>query len=1067
MKSYNQFLGFINKEYKKFIFVAVFYSLWLVYKYALAFDPQLLSFPGRMIGEATLNAYDINKRINVFYYSGFLFFLSIAFFSFIAWRISLFRGSFLNVTEARIINYTSLAGITFYFFNLWTKSFDSSLELIYCIHKAALAGLAIKLLMLRNKPPQAKLIDTSFYAIAFVLGVSVFFVLNETAVLFKVFPTTDFIAVILICVIAALFAAAMYLQKREAAEGKNLLNTLAFLLIPVACIPVLSFLKDEIYLILNRHQVYYFSPRKLYLFFLLCLALIAFYRYRRFQKGKIRRVKRNDQLVALRYLPLLVVSLATYTFYSPFTDISNEMFEAGNRFLPVMEFSKFGVVPIFEKFNSHVLSELFFGSIYAFLNGLHSREMYIYEFVYQVFWAFIVYIFIYRLSRSAYIALFIILLFPLIDTVLFDYTIISIPVIFLLDKVIREPASFKNYLMLMSAFAFLVLWRIDIGYPTIISGCVILVVYKLNREQFIISWKQVFKALAVLLGVVLSGLLIIGWCREINVFEKLWSGLNYLASAQTYGLTSFGDATKSQYKIQYFVFPLIMILGAGGMLLFFKRFNISRGQRFIYTAFLFIIAYYFVNFQRGLVRHSFVEGHDNGVSSFAFFIFSGSVFLLCQKRSKVFKLIMFMVIAVVLMMNYKFPAITEFKNLYSKAMDKAETFPAIEPKPDIVRCIDNTNFEEAQYGNFKKFIAEKLTEDQTFIDFSNLPMLYYFTGKITPSYFYQNPLSIHNDYLQNSFVADMKEYDAPFLVFSNFPSNWWNGVDGVPNTLRHYRMAEYFYENYKPFAIIDNLCLWKRNDFEVKNEQQTVYNYSIADSSQKDLTVLKKTLGSQASKSYLFKAALADGIEAPEIKITDNKEETTLKAAFVNDMEHTASYIFKPAGTDFTFELSNAGRNIKTLSVTANDLIPDFYSEYPRTENILNLPYIWANYDRTVHQETNLATLLQAPQKLQKDNISYFNFSNAIDKSSGNMVLISLSADNNEPLTIDLMYGSSKHGYKGAYKFLIPPGSGMREFAVRLSSQYNWYFPEVDYLALSTNSDKEIMVNSMQLLKGD
>lgn len=1064
MKSYQQLLAFINKEYKKFIFVAVFYSLWLVYKYALTFDPQLASFPGRMIGEATLNAYDINKRINIFYYSGFLFFLSIALFSFIAWRISLLRENFLNTVEARIINYSSLAGITFYFFNLWTKSFDSSLELIYCIHIAALAGMTLKLLLLKNKP-QAKLIDTSFYAIIFVLSVSVFFVLNEIAVLFNVFSRLDFITTILISVIIALCAASMYLRTKEPAEARSALNRLAFLVIPIACIPVLSFFKDEIYLILNRHQVYYFSPRKLYLFFLLCIALITFYRYKRFQKGKTRDIKRNDQLVALRYLPLLVISLATYTFYSPYTDISNEMFEAGNRFLPVMEFSKFGVVPIFEKFNSHVLSELFFGSIYAFFNGLHSREMYIYEFVYQVFWAFMVYIFIYRLSRSAYIALFVILLFPLIDTVLFDYTIIAIPVIFILDKVIREPASFKNYLLLMGVFAFLVLWRIDIGYPTIISGSVILVVYKLNREQFKISWKLVFKALAVLIGIVLSGLLIIGWCREINVFEKLWSGLNYLASAQTYGLTSFGDAAKSQYKIQYFVFPLIMILIAGAMLVFYKRFNISRAQRFIYTAFLFIIAYYFVNFQRGLVRHSFVEGHDNGVSSFAFFIFSAGVFLFCQKRSKVFRLIAFMVVSVVLMMNYKFPSVTEFKSLYSKAADKANVFPVIEPKPDIVRCIDNSNFEEEQYGNFKKFIAERLSEDQTFIDFSNLPMLYYFTGKITPSYFYQNPLSIHNDYLQNSFVADMKEYDAPFLVFSNFTKNWWNAVDGVPNTLRHYRMAEYFYSNYKPFAIIDKLCLWKRNDFQIKNEQQPVYNYSIADSSQKDLAVLKKTLKAQTDKNYLLKAVIAK--DAPEIKVSEGKTETMLKAAFVNDMEHTAYYIFKPTGTEFTFELPNGTKNVSMLSITAYDFIPDFYSDYPQAENILNLPYIWANYDRTVHQEVNLVSLVQAPQKLQKDNISYFNFSSAVDKSSGNMLLISLSADNNEPIPIDLMYGSSKHGYKGAYKFLIPAGAGAREFAVRLSAQYNWYFPEVDYVALTSNSDKEIIVNSMQLLKGD
>jgi hypothetical protein len=1057
LESYKQLLGYINKNYKNFIFVALFYSLWLVYKYALSFDPALHAFPGRMIGEATLNGYDINKRIHVFYYSGLLFFFSMAAFSLICWRISRLSPRFLASAEMRMVNYTSLAGIIFYFFNLWTKSFDSSLELIYCIQKAAMAGFALKW-FLKNKP-QVKVLGVSFYAIAFVLGVSVFFVLNEASVLSGWFPAADLLVTLFSSVILLLLIVLFIIKDKTEAESSAWLNRLFFLLIPVALIPVLSFFKDEIYLILNRHEIYYFSPRKLYMLFLLCTAGVIFLRFKKLQKGKITLIKSNEQLVALRYLPLLVVSLATFTFYSPFVALTNEMFESGNRFLPLMEFSKFGVVPIVEKFNSHVLSELFFGGLYAFFNGMHSREMYIYEFFYQVFWAFMVYTFMYRLSRSAYAAFFVVLLFPLTDTLLSDYVIISLMVIFIADKLIREAASFKNYFLLLSCFAFLVLWRIDIGYPAAIAGCVVLFVYRISSGNFVISRKILLKALAALAGIVLATLLIIGWCRHIHVFEKLWSGLNYLASAQTYGLTSFGDASKMQYQVQYFVFPLVMLIGLGAMLVFFKRLNVSRSQRFIYASFLFMIVYYFVNFQRGLVRHSFIEGHDNGLSSFAFFIFSGSVFLFWQHRSRVSRFIAFVVLATFLMMNYKFPAPSEFRNVYSKTAEKAGSFSAIEPKPGIVRCIDSSGFEETHFGEFKKLIATALTEKQTFIDFSNLPMLYYFTGKISPSYFYQNPLTIHNEYLQKKFISDLDQYDAPLIVFSNFPENWWDNVDGVPNTMRHYRLAEYFYKNYRPFVIADNLCIWKRNDLAAENKERVIFSYDRSRDSLKRAAPISYQLKRSAGKKYLVRIYFTNN--TPEISVNNGM----LKPDYTGDIDHTAYYLLKTAGNDLSIALANSD-NIRSVLITEQDFIPDFYSSNPQTDDLKQLPYIWGSYDDSLPSEKMLADLSPAPVSLLENNVKYFNFSAAVDKSEGNTVLMSLDAENKEPLQVDLMYGSSKKGYKGAFRFQLPAGSGTRELAVRISSQYNWYDPSVDYIALvSRSGNAAITVRKLQVLK--
>ena len=161
MKRYHQLLNYIGKNYSDFLFISVFYSLWIVFKYASSFNPTLHSFPSRMIGEATLHAYDINKRVTAFYSAGALFLSGIILFSIIARRISVFSNGFFKTPEIKIINYTSLAGIILYFFSLYGSSVNTSIELIYCIQKAVIVVFILKGLLLKGNN-NAQLIDISF-----------------------------------------------------------------------------------------------------------------------------------------------------------------------------------------------------------------------------------------------------------------------------------------------------------------------------------------------------------------------------------------------------------------------------------------------------------------------------------------------------------------------------------------------------------------------------------------------------------------------------------------------------------------------------------------------------------------------------------------------------------------------------------------------------------------------------------------------------------------------------------------------------------------------------------------
>ncbi|MDQ3047837.1 MAG: hypothetical protein M3R27_09845 [Bacteroidota bacterium] len=1041
-----------------FICLVIFYTLWLISRYVSTFDPELTSFPGRMIGEATLDGYDIGKRLSLFYRSGFIFIASLSVFSFGIWRLSRLSIQILTSSEFKILNYSSLAGITFFFFELWTPGFSDSFELIYCLHKIVIVGFLLKFILLKNKK-EKDLLNISFYTISLVLGVGVFFLIKEFSMTANSSFVPELFSVVGITVLLLLIAFCLLMKQGK--EMKHRLNVWAYVLVPFSLIPLFSFLNIELYLILNRNQVYWLTPGIIYVIMLLAAFSFSAYRYRKYKKvGRQKELQRKD-LIGKYYLPLFIIGISAFTLYEPFIHVSSEMFEAGNRYLPIMEFQKFGVIPILEKFNSHVLSDIFFPAVYTFFNGLQGREIFLYDFIYHVIGALLVYHLMYRISGNAFIALFVVFLFPLTESLLSAYAIIAVIAIYSLHKVLQSPPDFKKYLGLATCLAFLLLWRIDIGVPALTASIVILLIYRFGSDDFRIDWKILLKTLLVLCIVILSAILLISLNRDMNIFEKLWSGFNYLTSAQTYGYTAYGNAADSVFKIQYFIFPLIALLLGLTLVVSFRNHTLTKSRSFLHVAFLFLIIYYLSNFQRGLVRHSFLEGHDNALSTFVFFVLSGSVFIFLRKRTMIVRFSAFLVLSVILVMNYKFPVVKEFNNLFSLTMVKARSQEPLILQPGIVRTIDSENFEESNYGSFKRLISSQLSEVQTFHDFSNMPMLYYFTGKVSPSYFYQNPLTIHNEYLQKSFISETEKYDAPFLIFSHFPENWSDNVDAVPNTMRHYRMAEFFYQTYSPFVISDSLCIWKRKDFNAANVERNIFTYSAKKDTNKASQQFIRNIHPVKEKHYVMEIVYQENV--PSVTLVDHKISNKLVPSNIDLNSRIAYYIISDKQEDFSICV-NADSDLISAKMTEHDYIPDFYSRLPQWDDLHKLPYIWAAYDDSVRTEQEIVSLVNSAVVLKKD-LQFFNFNESIDKRSGNTVMISMDVMNEKELQAELLYGSKSKGFQGGFKFLIPPGSGTRDFAVRVSSQYNWYDPTVNYLALMMKGEEAVTLSSLRILK--
>jgi hypothetical protein len=116
-----------------------------------------------------------------------------------------------------------------------------------------------------------------------------------------------------------------------------------------------------------------------------------------------------------------------------------------------------------------------------------------------------------------------------------------------------------------------------------------------------------------------------------------------------------------------------------------------------------------------------------------------------------------------------------------------------------------------------KFLSHNLKGKETFIDFTDHPMLHFYAQKITPSFFFQNPICSHTDYLQEAYVEDLKHYDIPYVVYSMYDPK--NQPELGPNSFMHYKITEYLNQHYRPYLTINNFNVWKRNGLDRKDTE--------------------------------------------------------------------------------------------------------------------------------------------------------------------------------------------------------------------------------------------------------
>lgn len=587
-------------------------------------------------------------------------------------------------------------------------------------------------------------------------------------------------------------------------------------LLPLGGIPFLAFFATE--LMLYARQAYGSHLNHKLLFVILCAGfyLIVYTWYFGFRKGKTYA---PGKIIRNWFGPAALVAFVLLAFYTPVLQKQTETFEVANPANAVMNLFRFGEWPILDFMSSHLLSEQWYGFLYGALFGFNGQlDFMVYGFLNLVLFYVVLYWFLNRLFSRPLLSVYFILLFPYVYEVFYFSVFLAILPLFFSCNLLERPSP-RSFLGLFLLLFAMLLWKMDTGVAGLMASLVYFpILWIAARKKF--PWAAFLKAVFYFAIIILAGVLIAVWLRSPElILNHFLTALHYFTANQAHGYRQILDGFVQQFYIYHVLFPLVAVFLAMYIVFTLRR-RAAAGlfpEGFILLASLFLFLLFLANLQRGIVRHGFAERGDIiPVSTF----FAALVLLIVywsRAGRAASRFAIFYGSAFFLFILLKFFPLSTDPTLQETALTHnffQGSNAALHLDGYTGRMEADTLFAHENYTELKSFLDQQLKPEQTFLDFSNTPMLYFYCGRQVPGYFNQNLQNTVDDYLQLELLKQVNPRKVPVVVFANYPRTWNDATDGIPNVMRYYLVAEYIFNNYRPFEVMGNKSIWVARSFQ-------------------------------------------------------------------------------------------------------------------------------------------------------------------------------------------------------------------------------------------------------------
>lgn len=782
--------------HKEIALIATYVTALILYWLFEGYDFTLSGLGRLYISQATLDGIDIGKRVNLFYLATFSGLVILPLLYYAGSRLS--NRFALNRKALQAPAVLATTGLVLLAADILGIASVQGIKLVQILFVLSLFLFWLG----RQKGPLRILGKPQFYAGIILCTVPLF---SAVMLMFNSSPAVARNNALVFVVLAFALGLAVYAARKL--SGRSARHIFSYAL-PFSLIPIFIFIAIEAQFYSKMVHGHFIAYK--WLFMGLCAgSFILFATY-----NTLRPVKLSVGKLLSGFMgPSAVLCLVLFSMYTPVQQQPTELFELANPANAMMRIFALHEIPLVDFMSSHMLSEEFYGVIHNLVYGYNgSLDFLSYHFMYFALFYLIAYFFSLRLLKSAVLATLLLFTFPLVFSLFHPHLFYGILALFIINKLIQRQ-QISWYLALFITISMLIAWRLDTGIATLM-GAVAYIPLAFYARRTKLKPAPLLKAgvvFALCLGVLVA---LAAWLRTPEyLFNHFRIALHYVSANQAHGRSVIVNNFDQHAFFFHILMPMVAVCGIVYLVYAQRRQQpvTSLNYRFLSSAAIFLYLIYLANFPRGLVRHGFAEGTDAFISGTFYLATTLLLLSLFSIRTRYGMFAGTMGLGLLLVISIKYFPI-------SPEMSNADKFLRRQTTSDLDNYFSDEHFKgkilpaagfaEDQYTGLKTFLDHNLSADQTFLDFSNTPMLYYYCQRRVPSYFCQNLQNSVDDYLVLQHLSQVDTADVPVVVFNHYPLDFFEATDGVPNTMRQYLMAEYIYKNYKPYGLLGRNSVW-------------------------------------------------------------------------------------------------------------------------------------------------------------------------------------------------------------------------------------------------------------------
>ena len=549
--------------------------------------------------------------------------------------------------------------------------------------------------------------------------------------------------------------------------------------------------------ILNQHEVFITNPLFIFRIFLAIVifiaAIISFILYK----------KSNDFSNWKRFVyPTIVIGVLMLSVQLPLVSTGfTHLMESANYSVLISDFLNFGKIPLVEHYGGHMLTQFFGGVFYGILNNDFSGAIYSPYAIYMQVILSVIFYFLAAKIVNRDIAFLSVIFLPFLMSN-FDYSGLGVIIIFSLLAYFKKPSILKA-LVVDFCILICVLYRLDLGVAFGISaaaGAIIYAIFKKRPLKKLILTSTVFAIAILILWFILCSL------KNLDPINQLKQFLVISASNQNWAFPTLHKSSSFVFAWAYIVLPLIMLSSL--LYLIFSKFKNHLDSKLWFILLVLGIAY-LANFTRGIVRHNVTGLPDNAHTIFwTAYLYLAIYFSAIMKNPAyfipsyiAFTLGNFVIIgSTFLTINLNSPINTVTDNL---------NFTSLDRKVNRITINETT---QSELDTIVDFISPFLNSDETFLDYTNVSLIYSYMKKPDPIYAAQTPGHLNGDFSQTAAIKDLESSNVKLALMPSVDDlGLQKSLDGIPNSLRYYKLSEYIYQNYTPLLSFKYGEIWIKN----------------------------------------------------------------------------------------------------------------------------------------------------------------------------------------------------------------------------------------------------------------